>query len=111
MPHSRSSQDSCARDAAYRIHTPANYVTFVRILLVPVWLALAEFQMSIAPFSLNPYLAACINIDIPIQHCSETILKRMGRKGSAPELHKLFAHLRAEIPNICLLYTSDAADE
>lgn len=79
MPHSRSSQDSCAqdssaqgrrsqdsctRDAAYRIHTPANYVTFVRILLVPVWLALAEFQMSIAPLSLNPYLAACINIDI-----------------------------------------------
>lgn len=44
-------------------------------------------------------------IDIPIQHCSETILKRMGRKGSAPELHKLFAHLRAEIPNMVLRTT------
>ena len=44
-------------------------------------------------------------IDIPIQHCSETILKRMGRKGSVAELHALFKRLRAEIPNMVLRTT------
>jgi ribosomal protein S12 methylthiotransferase len=30
-------------------------------------------------------------IDIPIQHCSATVLERMGRKGSAEEFRALFA--------------------
>lgn len=44
-------------------------------------------------------------IDIPIQHCSERVLSRMGRTGSAQELHELFATLRREIPNMVLRTT------
>ena len=47
-------------------------------------------------------------IDIPIQHCSERILKRMNRKGSPQQLRELFAHLRAEIPGMVLRSTAMA---
>ena len=47
-------------------------------------------------------------IDIPIQHCSATVLERMGRSGSPEELHKLFARLRAEIPGMVLRSTAMA---
>ncbi|MDO4538243.1 MAG: 30S ribosomal protein S12 methylthiotransferase RimO [Coriobacteriales bacterium] len=44
-------------------------------------------------------------IDIPIQHCSARLLKRMNRSGSADELRALFARLRSEIPNLVLRST------
>ncbi|MCR5631705.1 MAG: 30S ribosomal protein S12 methylthiotransferase RimO [Atopobiaceae bacterium] len=44
-------------------------------------------------------------IDIPIQHCSERVLVRMGRSGSAPELRSLFDRLRREIPGMVLRTT------
>ena len=44
-------------------------------------------------------------IDIPIQHCSERILKRMGRSGSERELAELFRRLRTEIPGMVLRST------
>lgn len=44
-------------------------------------------------------------IDIPIQHCSETVLARMGRTGSEQELRELFAHLRRQIPGLVLRTT------
>jgi ribosomal protein S12 methylthiotransferase len=44
-------------------------------------------------------------IDIPIQHCNEQILARMGRSGSAQELKELFARLREEIPGMVLRST------
>ncbi len=44
-------------------------------------------------------------IDIPIQHCSERVLARMGRSGSAPELRSLFDRLRREIPGMVLRTT------
>lgn len=47
-------------------------------------------------------------IDIPIQHCSERILARMGRSGSEPELRELFARLRREIPDMVLRTTGMA---
>lgn len=47
-------------------------------------------------------------IDIPIQHCSEDILHRMGRTGSAEELRELFARLRREIPGMVLRTTGMA---
>lgn len=47
-------------------------------------------------------------IDIPIQHCSERILARMGRSGSEPELRELFARLRREIPGMVLRTTGMA---
>lgn len=47
-------------------------------------------------------------IDIPIQHCSERVLKAMGRSGSPAQLHELFARLRAEIPGMVLRTTGMA---
>jgi ribosomal protein S12 methylthiotransferase len=47
-------------------------------------------------------------IDIPIQHCSAPVLKRMGRTGSAEEFSRLFAHLRQEIPGMVLRTTAMA---
>ena len=44
-------------------------------------------------------------IDIPIQHCSERILARMGRSGSKGELRGLFARLRSEIDGMVLRTT------
>ena len=44
-------------------------------------------------------------IDIPIQHCSERVLKSMGRSGSPKQLHELFARLRKEIPGMVLRTT------
>ncbi len=47
-------------------------------------------------------------IDIPIQHCSERILKAMNRSGSVDELRALFARLRREIPGMVLRTTGMA---
>ena len=44
-------------------------------------------------------------IDIPIQHCNASILRRMGRSGSEPELAKLFKRLRTAIPGMVLRST------
>lgn len=44
-------------------------------------------------------------IDIPIQHCSARILKRMNRSGSTEELRELFSRLRSEIPGMVLRTT------
>ncbi len=47
-------------------------------------------------------------IDIPIQHCSERILKDMNRSGNPQQLHELFARLRSEIPGMVLRTTGMA---
>ena len=47
-------------------------------------------------------------IDIPIQHCSERVLKAMGRSGNPAQLHELFARLREEIPGMVLRTTGMA---
>lgn len=47
-------------------------------------------------------------IDIPIQHCSERVLKVMGRSGDPEQLHALFARLRDEIPGMVLRTTGMA---
>ena len=44
-------------------------------------------------------------IDIPIQHCVEGVLARMGRTGSEQELRELFARLRQQIPGLVLRTT------
>ena len=41
-------------------------------------------------------------LDIPIQHCNDTILKQMNRRGNGEFLRKLFAKLRAKIPGLVL---------
>lgn len=44
----------------------------------------------------------CHYLDMPIQHCSDTVLKRMGRRTNHKELVELIEKLRKEIPDIAL---------
>ena len=44
----------------------------------------------------------CHYLDIPIQHASDDILKRMGRRTNQQELRDLIGKLRKEIPDIAL---------
>ena len=47
----------------------------------------------------------CNYLDIPIQHASNTILKRMGRRSDQNGLVRIIAKLRDQIPDICLRTT------
>ncbi len=47
----------------------------------------------------------CHYLDIPIQHASDRILRRMGRRTTQSQLRELIARLREEIPDICLRTT------
>ncbi len=47
----------------------------------------------------------CNYLDLPIQHASNAILKRMGRRTSKQELVDIIGKLRKEIPDICLRTT------
>jgi ribosomal protein S12 methylthiotransferase len=47
----------------------------------------------------------CHYLDMPIQHCNDTILKRMGRRTNKAELVQRIAHLRERIPDITLRTT------
>ena len=47
----------------------------------------------------------CHYLDLPIQHASDGILKRMGRRTSKQELIDIITKLRKEIPDICLRTT------
>ncbi len=47
----------------------------------------------------------CHYLDIPIQHASDDILKRMGRQTSQEELREMIGRIRKKIPDICLRTT------
>lgn len=47
----------------------------------------------------------CHYLDIPIQHSSDKVLKRMGRHTNQQELRKIIDKLREKIPDICLRTT------
>lgn len=47
----------------------------------------------------------CHYLDLPIQHASDRILKRMGRRTNQKELRAVIGKLREEIPDICLRTT------
>lgn len=47
----------------------------------------------------------CHYLDIPIQHASDAVLKRMGRKTTGKELTEKVNLLRRKIPDICLRTT------
>lgn len=47
----------------------------------------------------------CNYLDIPIQHASDRILKRMGRRTTRKELVDIISRLRTAIPDICLRTT------
>ena len=44
-------------------------------------------------------------LDIPIQHASDPVLKRMGRRTNQQQLRDIIEKLRSEIPEICLRTT------
>lgn len=47
----------------------------------------------------------CNYLDIPIQHSSDKVLKRMGRRTSEEELRQMVGKIRERIPDICLRTT------
>ncbi len=47
----------------------------------------------------------CHYLDIPIQHASDTVLRRMGRRTCKEQLRTVIGKLRREIPDICLRTT------
>lgn len=47
----------------------------------------------------------CHYLDLPIQHASDEVLKRMGRRTSRAQLEEVIAKLRKEIPDIALRTT------
>ena len=47
----------------------------------------------------------CNYLDIPIQHASNPILKKMGRRTTKEDLTEIIGRLRQEIPDICLRTT------
>lgn len=47
----------------------------------------------------------CNYFDIPIQHISDSVLKRMNRKSNGESIRKLIQKLRKEIPNVILRTT------
>lgn len=47
----------------------------------------------------------CNYIDLPLQHISDPILKRMGRRKDSTKIRKLIAELRENIPNLFLRTT------
>ena len=44
----------------------------------------------------------CKYLDLPIQHCSDDVLRRMGRRTSKKSIEELIEKLRTRIPGICL---------
>ncbi len=44
-------------------------------------------------------------LDIPIQHASDPVLKRMGRRTNQAQLREMIGKLRSRIPDICLRTT------
>lgn len=47
----------------------------------------------------------CHYLDLPIQHASDSVLKRMGRRTTQADLKEIIAKLRQEIPDIVLRTT------
>lgn len=47
----------------------------------------------------------CHYLDIPVQHASDRILKRMGRRTDKEQLRRIVGRLREAIPDICLRTT------
>lgn len=44
----------------------------------------------------------CHYIDLPIQHASDTVLKRMGRRTDKSQICSIISHLRLAMPDICI---------
>lgn len=47
----------------------------------------------------------CNYLDLPIQHCSDPVLKRMGRKTSKADLERIITDIREKIPDMVIRTT------
>src|SRR5207248_3076067 len=47
----------------------------------------------------------CKYIDLPLQHASNDVLRRMKRPGSRQKYHRLLAHIRQRVPGVALRTT------
>ncbi len=47
----------------------------------------------------------CHYVDMPIQHASDNVLRRMGRKTTEADLRRIISKLRSEIPDMCIRTT------
>lgn len=47
----------------------------------------------------------CNYLDLPIQHASDAVLKRMGRRTNSEQLKEIVHRIREQIPDICLRTT------
>ena len=47
----------------------------------------------------------CNYLDIPIQHCNNDVLKRMGRRMTKEDLTQIIRQIRTAIPSVCLRTT------
>lgn len=47
----------------------------------------------------------CHYFDMPIQHSSDSVLKRMGRRTTGSEIRKQIEYIRSEIPDACIRTT------
>ena len=60
-------------------------------------------QELIEEFASNPKL--CKYIDIPMQHASDNVLRRMGRKGNQQQLRELISNLKTLVPGMVIRTT------
>ncbi|MDD4237165.1 MAG: 30S ribosomal protein S12 methylthiotransferase RimO [Desulfotomaculaceae bacterium] len=71
-----------------------------------VWIRLLYTYPSLISEQLIRLIASgkniCRYLDIPLQHASDSVLKRMKRQGSNAEILQLIEKLRAEVPGIIL---------
>ncbi|NOY70679.1 MAG: 30S ribosomal protein S12 methylthiotransferase RimO [Deltaproteobacteria bacterium] len=47
----------------------------------------------------------CPYLDVPVQHASDRILKKMGRTGNCTKLHELFENIRSSLPGAAVRTT------
>ncbi|MCL2461829.1 MAG: 30S ribosomal protein S12 methylthiotransferase RimO [Defluviitaleaceae bacterium] len=57
----------------------------------------------VAEMAANPKI--CHYLDMPVQHCDDGVLRRMGRRSASAGLDAIIAKLRREMPDICLRTT------
>lgn len=55
--------------------------------------------------AMRDYDDVCAYVDLPVQHISDRILKKMKRKGEGKEIRKLIDRFRDEVPNMCIRTT------
>ena len=73
------------------------------------WIRIHYTYPTDFPYDILPVMAKHSNIckymDIALQHCSDNMLKRMRRRITREEQDALIAHIRQEVPGICLRTT------